>query len=419
MESESPAGRGRAGTVLRAAAGLACAAIILVAALLVSDSTSGVLTFGLAPALLLDRYLFRLLPWRPVDFLREWRVRLGLVALAFAAALLFGKVRNGMVPLSQVVTYAVALTLLVFLLEAFVGAYARLLPRRSDPARWRRPCFVVLLLAALAPLIALHPPRTVAARGPDSLGLVFEEVRFRAADGVRLEGWLVPHPAARGSVIFCHGFGRNREQVLGLLPTLHELRLNVLAFDFRAHGTSGGHTATFGRREAGDLRAAEAFVRGRCLDKPVFIIGISYGAAVTLQALPEMPQVRAVWVEGCFDRFENVAANVLGPVPRPLRGGLVRYCCYLGRLDAGLWVPDVSPIDALVRTRVPIHFAHGTRDTLIPIGAGKALYDGYAGPKACFWAEGAGHRDVRRRHNGEYQRRLRAFFEAHLTAARE
>src|SRR5207244_11949273 len=144
----------------------------------------------------------------------------------------------------------------------------------------------------LAPLIALHPLRMVPPRTPTAFGLAFEDVHFTTADGIRLGGWLVACPQARGNVIFCHGWGRNRGHVAGLLPTLHGLGLNVLAFDFRGHGDSEGHTSTFGHREVRDLAAAVAYVRGRFPGRPLFLVGISLGAAVSLQALPQLGDVR-------------------------------------------------------------------------------------------------------------------------------
>ena len=101
---------------------------------------------------------------------------------------------------------------------------------------WRTSLWVRLglgtLLAPLVPVIVtLHPLHTVPKRTPASLGLAFEDVRFRAADGLELAGWVMPHERARGNVIFCHGHGRNRGHVAGHLQTLHDMGLNVLAFD--------------------------------------------------------------------------------------------------------------------------------------------------------------------------------------------
>jgi fermentation-respiration switch protein FrsA (DUF1100 family) len=187
------------------------------------------------------------------------------------------------------------------------------------------------------------------------------------------------------------------------------LGLNVLAFDFRGHGDSAGHTATFGRREVQDLVAAEAFLSRRFPGKPVFLVGVSYGAAVALQALPQLPAVRAVWCEGCFGRFMPVVENQFAGLPHALRKPLVSAYQVLAWLDCGFWGPDLNPIDSLEQVRIPIYFCHGLADELVPFSEGKRLYDGYEGPKACYWVEAAHHYDLRRRNKKEYLDRLRKF----------
>src|SRR5262249_15250280 len=155
------------------------------------------------------------------------------------------------------------------LVTAMLGGARRLLAR----SRWLPgPISIgllyvplVLLLALAIPyLVTIHPLHTVPKRTPAALGLDFEEVQFRTADGVRIGGWLIPHPQARGNVLFCHGHGRNRGHVAGLLHTLQALELNVLAIDFRGHGESGGHTSTFGHGEVEDVLAAAAYLREQC-----------------------------------------------------------------------------------------------------------------------------------------------------------
>jgi uncharacterized protein len=148
-------------------------------------------------------------------------------------------------------------------------------------------------------------------------------------------------------------------------------------------------------------------------------VGVSLGAAVTLQTLPDLPEVRAVWVEGCFSRLENAVEHYFRGVPRPLRGRLVRFCEGLAWLDSGLWGPSVNPVEALRRVRIPICFCHGTVDELVPPGEGQALYAAYNGPKECFWAEGATHYNVRQRDREEYLRRLRDFFNHQLAEGRQ
>src|SRR5262249_10365257 len=158
-----------------------------------------------------------------------------------------------------------------------------------------------------------------------------------------LSGWLVPHEHARGSIIFCHGHGQNRGQVLGCLQTLHELQLHVLAFDFRGHGDSPGHTETFGQREVYDLIAADAYMLRRFREQPVFLMGVSYGAAVVLQALPSLPHVQAVWSESSFSCFNTVVERNFTWLPAVLHRPVVTAYLLMAWVDCGFRENDITP----------------------------------------------------------------------------
>ena len=55
----------------------------------------------------------------------------------------------------------------------------------------------------------LYFPSSEIACTPDAAGLDFEDVHFQAADGTALHGWYIPAPAARATLLFCHGNAGN------------------------------------------------------------------------------------------------------------------------------------------------------------------------------------------------------------------
>jgi alpha-beta hydrolase superfamily lysophospholipase len=390
---------------------LACHAALLLAALRWSHSASGFLLHGPALAFLLDRYLLRALPW-PAPVSRP-RQTIALVLYFLAGATVFYLLRPGIVPWSEAAYRGAMTAVVAFTLESLLGVMRQ--PQSAWRGDLRLRVVLLILLALLIPwAAALHPLHTAPKRTPAALGLAFQEVRFGSADGLTLAGWVVPHPQARGNVLFCHGHGRNRGHVAGLLPALHGLRLNVLAFDFRGHGDSEGHTSTFGHREVGDLLAAAAYVQTRFPGKPLFLVGVSLGAAVSLQALPLLPEVRAVWSEGAFARLTVPIEAEFRLLPGWMRRPLVAGYHWLGWLDCGLWAPAVNPVEAVARVRTPVYFCHGGKDSLVPPSEGKDLYAAHAGPKWHWWVENAGHYNVRQRNAQEYVRRLGAFIEGHL-----
>jgi fermentation-respiration switch protein FrsA (DUF1100 family) len=382
-------------------------AVVLYAARAWTDSTGAFLVIGCGAALLLDRCVFRLFTWPTFS----WRAEIATRAACFlAGSVCFYCMRPGIVPIWEAAERGLVVMLLVLLGEQT----ALCVQRRWHDARLTGAVAVSLVAAFLLmiPVIgALHPLHTVPKRTPAAFGLDFEEVSFQAGDGVRLVGWWIPHASARGSVIFCHGHGRNRGHVAGLLKTLHELRLNVLAFDFRGHGDSAGHTSTFGQREVNDLIAAHAYLRERCTDGPVVLAGISLGAPVSLQALPALPDIRGVWSEGAFARFDQTVLANLRYLPAPLRPSLLRLYFALGWLECEFWGDRIRPIDRIGKEHVPIFFCHAQGDELVPFGEGQALFTSYAGPKWHWWVPGTTHYNIRQHHRDEYLRRLREFME--------
>jgi uncharacterized protein len=374
--------------------------LILLTAGFCTHSVSGFLVTGCGLVVLADRYGLGLLPWSPVRWKRELLLRSGSW---FAGAAVFYLMRPGVVPVWEA-AYRGSLTI------ALVECTLRW--NLGRPGLALRTSLFGLLIPLIPVVGSLHPLHTVPKRTPAAMRLAFDDVRFQAADGVRLAGWLIPHPQPRGNVIFCHGHGRNRGHVAGYLQTLHKLGLNVLAFDFRGHGDSEGHTSTFGRREVRDLHAAVAYMKERYPDQPLVLVGVSLGAAVALQALPDLPQVRGLWSEAAFARLSSTADYAFAPLPSAVRRPLLAGCFALGWLDCGVWAPAVNPIDRLEGVTVPIFFCHGTRDELVPVADGEALYASYAGPKDHWWVPGASHYDLRQRNREEYLRRFRGFVES-------
>jgi hypothetical protein len=130
-----------------------------------------------------------------------------------------------------------------------------------------------------------------------------------------------------------------------------------------------------------------------------------------------LSHVRGVWTEGAFARLSDAVEYKFALLPGFLREPLVRSYYVLGWLDCGLWGPAVNPVDCLRALHVPIYFCHGMRDELVPFAEGQMLYESYAGPKECWWVEGASHYNVRQRHAEEYVRRLRGFLKRCLAGS--
>ncbi len=246
---------------------------------------------------------------------------------------------------------------------------------------------------------SLYFPMRGMAADPAAAGLEFEDVDFVAEDGVRLHGWWIPHPAARGTILHCHGNAGNISHRVGLARDLHELGVNVFLFDYRGYGRSRGLPGEQGTYR--DARAAYEVVRARYQDAeqpPIIVHGQSLGAAVAIQLALDKP-VRGLMIESAFASVPDMAAELYPWLPR----GLIRY-----RYDN---------LGKIGRLAMPKLMAHGPADEIVPFRQGQLLYDRAARPKEFVRILG-GHNDGGWHTTPEYWRAVSRFVEQVLGPAR-
>lgn len=255
-------------------------------------------------------------------------------------------------------------------------------------------------------LLHLDPPRVVVtAPVPDGA----REVSFTTQDGVKLSGWFLPPP--RGAVVLlAHGHGENREQLLPEFRALAAAGFGVLAFDWRAHGNSGGDEVGWGFLERQDLTAAIDFALQQAgVDaERLGVLGFSRGAAVSLVTSAKDPRVKAVVAESATPSLDeglerDFGHGVFGS--KPARWLLA---------SRGVEVGQMRSIDAVCNLAPrPLLLIHGAKDPIAPVEMGRRL-----GAKACagstYWEIANGGHGGFGAVEPEYLPRVVKFFEASL-----
>ncbi len=213
------------------------------------------------------------------------------------------------------------------------------------------------------------------------------EVAF-PGDGVELRGWFFPAMGpAQGTVIYLHGRNQNRDTSVVLAHRLVPLGYNVLAYDSRAHGTSGGRYTTFGYYEKRDVSRAIDFLG---VDH-VVLAGVSLGAAVAIQSAAEDPRVAGVVAISSFSSLEEVVRDRL---PRFIPEGQIRGAFRVVESRARMRVKDVDAVHAASHVEVPVLLLHGDLDRFTPLAHAERIYRALGGPRELVEIPGAGHSDV-------------------------
>lgn len=293
----------------------------------------------------------------------------------------------------------------------------------------------ILLIAALCWSFAicyrtLHPPRLtdtewVTEQYPhisgwlDSIrrnGLLHDAVRTNVR-GEQLHAlWLrAPEPTKRTAVLI-HGYGGNAQTML-MIGYLYnrELGYNILLPDLRGHGLSEPKAIGMGWNERAEvldwIRTADSLFGG---NTRMLLHGVSMGAATTMIAAGEetLPTCVRCAVEDCgYTSSRDIFAYAWkkdSPMPLfPLFQLSDLWC----RILYGWGFAEASPLEAMHRSRLPMLFIHGDRDSVVPVEMVHRLYEAKTGDKELWILPGVDHGAAYLHDPQEYTRRIRTFVE--------
>ena len=257
--------------------------------------------------------------------------------------------------------------------------------------------FVVVYVMGVVGLIdrmfIYFPDKTVST-SPEGLGLDYEEVFFDTEDGYRLHGWYVPGELDV-TLLWFHGNAGNIAGRLANLKLIHnELQVNVFLFDYRGYGRSQGGPSEKGLYQ--DAEAALTYLRSRDNGAQARIIyfGRSLGAAVAVE-LATRHRPYGLILESAFPSILHLAGHNYPIVPKWLVKVFVR-----ARYDS---LTRISRVDT------PMLMLHGDNDDIVPVEAGRTLFNVANEPKSFYVIPGAGHNDIPTAGGPDYFNRLRNF----------
>jgi pimeloyl-ACP methyl ester carboxylesterase len=280
-----------------------------------------------------------------------------------------------------------------------------------------------LILWLVAPVARAY--QLVAGRSSEPMApgdLVIEDVRFNAGDdselvqkGVDLAGWTIHTVHGAPAVVLVHGFKTSREEMLPWARFLHDAGFNVLLFDTRGCGKSGGSTVGLGATEPRDISLAVELARDQFGTTKVAVLGISLGAGSAILAGAKDPSISAVvadsaWTDQDF-QLSRLSFLPLGP----LRVPLLPYGVGAVNLFVGADVSQARPLDAIARIAPrPILLIHSADDdnATTPLEGARRLFAAAGEPKELWVAPRGGHVGAINAFPDEYRARVVAFLRA-------
>ena len=212
---------------------------------------------------------------------------------------------------------------------------------------------------------------------PASVGLSgAATVTFSTSDGLTLNGWYINRTRdPRYVILVFNGNAGNRAHRASFADALTRLGAAVLLFDYRGYGGNPGAPTEDGLRR--DARAARNYLLSRADvdEKRIVYFGESLGTGVAAELASEHPPAGLI-LRSPFTSLTDVGQHHYSWLP-------------VGWLLRDRFATD----DRIPHIRAPLLVIAGDRDSIIPIGQSRRVFEQANDPKSLLVVPHADHND--------------------------
>lgn len=246
-------------------------------------------------------------------------------------------------------------------------------------------------------------PHSMLVSTPDRYGADYEPVELRSQDGTALFGWFLrARGGARATVLHLHGNAENISTHIASVAWMPAAGFNVLTFDYRGYGRSGGSPSLEGLQMDIDAAMQALHERPDVDARRIVVFGQSLGAALAVHYVASAPRargVRALILDSSFSDYRRITSEKLAAHVLTWPFQWLPFFTIDNDYTPERSVHAISPI--------PLLIIHGERDGIVPVTHARRLYALAREPKSLWILPEAGHIDSMR--SGQVRARLTDF----------
>lgn len=248
-----------------------------------------------------------------------------------------------------------------------------------------------------------------------------EEIEIMSLDNLKLSSILFLNEKKTNKfIILVHGISVGYVGSLKYLDIFLKQGFNVLIVHQRRHGKSEGKYSTYGYFEKHDINLWINYLLNRFgNDIIIGLHGESMGAGTAIETIPLNPHIKFV-IEDCgySDLYElmkyevSCYSNKISYYPLLLALNITNLII---KYKAKFKFQDVSPINIVKNTNIPIMFIHGNKDTFVPWYMCEDLYNSKInGIRELLLVDGAAHTESIQINKNIYFKKVSDFIEKAL-----
>lgn len=238
-----------------------------------------------------------------------------------------------------------------------------------------------------------------------------EEFFVDSPHGYQLSAVYHPVEGSQRTVVISHGITFSMYGAVKYASLFYKRGFNVLMYDLRYHGRSGGPNTAFGFYEKDDLKTMVDWAFSRLEPGGIVgTIGESLGAAITLQHACIDSRIAFCITDCPYSNLPELLAFRLREDYHLPAFPLLPVANLLTRIFAGWSFDQASPIRCIPEIETPIFFIHGQNDTYIQPKMSQDLYDAKRrGYRKLYLAPNAGHVESLVANPVEYEQQVDTF----------
>ena len=238
-----------------------------------------------------------------------------------------------------------------------------------------------------------------------------QEVTIRSPHGYDLSGTWFPLTDSSKTIIMLHGLSYTRAGMIKYIPVFRRRGFNVLIYDQRFFGRSGGPNTSYGFYEKNDLKAAFDWVAEKTGPQGIIgTLGESMGGAIVLQHGAIDPRPAFIIADSSYaDLREAMALRLHNEYHFPAFP-LLNIGAWLITVFGDFNFSQVIPERDVANLQMPILFVHSLEDKEVPPSHGRRLFAAKRrGLRRLYLAPDAGHVEAAWRDRAAYDREVGEF----------
>ena len=240
-----------------------------------------------------------------------------------------------------------------------------------------------------------------------------EEVRIPSTMGYDLYGHWIPYEDSKKTIILAHGITSNIYGAMKYYDLYREMGFNVLTYDHRNHGKSGGTETTMGYKEKHDLETCVQWVMDKVgEDSIIGSHGESMGGGTVIQHGAAYGSVDFIVADCPFADLSRELKDVSKREHKIPVWLALPAASLISKINGNGWYSETSPIRVIGDMETPLLIIHGDSDSYITPDHAQDLYDAKTkGIGRLYFAKDADHAVSIIKDRENYKQQVAAFLQ--------